>query len=166
MSDPRILAVRSLSTLPAGAAEAISSQLLQPRGARCWAGAAAAGPRVVGGSPRALAAAIPLAPRPADGGAAAQADVLWVLCQLARAARDLRAEFAVELGATRGTVSTGGLDEGARALLAAARSIASRPAVARLAPPVEPGIGREEDRAGLAAAQGRARTRRAVAHAG
>jgi hypothetical protein len=57
---------------------------------------------------------------------AVYADVLWLLCQLARFARDERIEFEIQLGAAGGCVSTGGLDAGAQRILLQAQGKTSQ----------------------------------------
>jgi hypothetical protein len=48
---------------------------------------------------------------------AAYSDVLWLIGQLARIARDEHLEFEVQIGAMKGRVSTGGVDAGAQQIL-------------------------------------------------
>jgi hypothetical protein len=144
LSEPRILAYRSSMPVPAGEAARIAAELARSRGDLRWVRLAKATPALAapvshGGPPQILEGEIRFAPGTEEASAPSQADVLWLLCQLARFARDLRTEFEVELAGLRGRVSTGGLDAGARSLLAAAPAL---PAKRRLDPQADDAAGR------------------------
>lgn len=118
LNDPGVLAVRSSAKVCSADAARLAAELLRPRPERCWVK-----PARVRAAPESPPAFVETGIRLAQGpGPHSQADVLWALCQLARFARELHVEFAVELDGLRGRVSTGGLDAGARALLAATQA--------------------------------------------
>jgi hypothetical protein len=112
MTELKIFSYRSTGTVPEDVAAALAAEVLRPRPDRCWASAS---PRIAAeiGSREPTCCAGSL-----GAAAAAPEDLLWVLCQLARCARDYRVDFEVRLGELRGRVGTFGLDEGAREMLA------------------------------------------------
>ncbi|HXN81136.1 MAG TPA: hypothetical protein VN883_01590 [Myxococcales bacterium] len=125
MTEPEMLLYRSTGPVPEDVAAALAAEVLRPRGDRCWAPATGGSAQVCAspGASRRFAAEVGSGePGCCEGSlaavAAAQEDLLWVLCQLARCARDYRVDFEVRLGDLRGRVGTFGLDEGARAMLA------------------------------------------------
>jgi hypothetical protein len=134
MTELKIFSYRSTGPVPKDVAAALAAEVLRPRPDRCWGSAA---PRIAAeiGSrePGCCAGSLGAA-------AAAHEDLLWVLCQLARCARDHHVDFEVRLGELRGRVGTFGLDEGAREMLArsqpcrAHRGRRSRPGRARTPP--------------------------------
>jgi hypothetical protein len=140
MTEPQILSYRSTGPVPEEVAAALAAEVLRPRGDRCWARATEGSARVCAspGASRRCAAEIGSGePGCCEGSlcaaAAAHEDLLWVLCQLARCARDHRVDFEVRFGELRGRVGTFGLDEGAREMLAR-----SQPGPAPWLPPLFP----------------------------
>lgn len=134
MIERPTLSYRSEQTLPASLSRAIAAEVMRPRGDRCWARAATLPscetnplPAACGGQ---LCPAGEVGAAPGEDAAEgpAQEDVLWVLCQLARFARDLRLDFEVRLGGLRGRVGTFGLDAGALEMLTRSRRSAGRAA--------------------------------------
>lgn len=160
MIEPPPLSFRSETPLPDPLARAIAAEVLRPSANRCWARAAKAptdegGPSMGRGrAPLRIAQGTVAGDDPAAG--PSQEDVLWVLCQLARFARDLRLDFEVRMGELRGRVGTFGLDAGALELLARSHRAAGRAAPhLRLAGGAAPGRAaqvRPRHRAGAGAA--------------
>ncbi len=114
LSDAEVLAYRSKAPVDGRVAARLAHELLRPAEGRSWASA----------PPRGSAPDRSLLPRFLFGevwidrrASAVYGDVLWLLCQLGRFARDEHLEFEIQLGASTGRVSTGGLDAGARQIL-------------------------------------------------
>jgi hypothetical protein len=116
-SDPEILAYRSSSPVPGDVAARIAHDVIGAEAPRPPSRAFAPAPRFLFGEILSD-----------QTGGPAYPDVLRVLCRLGRLARDHRIEFELQLGTVLGRVSIGGLDEGARAILARART----PAIAAM----------------------------------
>lgn len=136
MIESWTLSYRSERPLPAPLARAIAAEVMRPRGDRCWARAATVHPcaaDAAGAGQLCLAGEIGAAPGEEVAMGPSQEDVLWVLCQLARFARDLRLDFELRLGDLRGRVGTFGLDGGALEMLAR-----SRRSQGRVAPHLRP----------------------------
>lgn len=132
MIESSTLSFRSERPLPAPLARGIAAEVMRPRGDRCWARAATVHPCAADAVANACAGQLCLtgeigaAPGEDVAMGPAQEDVLWVLCQLARFARDLRLDFELRLGDLRGRVGTFGLDGGALEMLARSRRCPGR----------------------------------------
>jgi hypothetical protein len=115
LCEPEVLAYRSKAPVDGRVAARLAETILRPAGSRTWVSLPPSRPRTGGGSmlPRFLFGEVWVDPQ----ACAVYADVLWLLCQLARCARDERIEFEIQLGAAKGCVSTGGLDAGAQRIL-------------------------------------------------
>jgi hypothetical protein len=112
LCEPEILAYRSSAPVDGRLAGRLAETVLRPAERRDWASpppgrACASGAAL----PRFLFGEVWLDSR------SVHADVLWLICQLARFARDEHLEFEIQLGAIKGRVSTGGLDAGAQEIL-------------------------------------------------
>lgn len=124
MTEPKILSYRSTGPVPEDVAAALAAEVVRPRRERCWARATEGSAQVCspGASRRCAAGVGSGIPGCCEGSlaaaAAAHEDLLWVLCQLGRCARDHRVDFEVRFGELRGRVGTFGLDAGAREILA------------------------------------------------
>jgi hypothetical protein len=130
MTEPKILSYRSTGPVPEDVAAALAAEVVRPRRERCWARATEGSAQVCappGASRRCAAGVGSGIPGCCEGSlaaaAAAHEDLLWVLCQLARCARDHRVDFEVRFGELRGRVGTFGLDAGAREMLARSQPV-------------------------------------------
>jgi hypothetical protein len=114
MCDPEVLAYRSCAPVDGCAAARFAEALLRPVVDRDW------GPRL----PRKVGAERAEMQRYLFGeiwvdrrDSSLYGEVLWLLAQLGRLARDHHLEFEIRLGEMQGRVSTGGLDAGALQIL-------------------------------------------------
>ncbi len=120
--DRAVLAYRSSAPVDGRRAARLGDAILRPPERRDWAAP----------PPRELSAGGPLRPRFLSGelfldrrASQSYGDVLWLVAQLARFARDEQIEFEVQLGALNGRVSTGGLDRAALQILSQVEGAAS-----------------------------------------
>lgn len=132
--DPEVLAYRSSAPLDGSVAARLAAALSQPTGRRDWVQKRADRGPVRTGAARFLFGEAWLD----RSGPDAYADILWMLAQLGRVARDEHVEFEVQLGKVEGRVSTGGLDQGAQRILHKAQG--------RPPPPRQPGPARSKRR--------------------
>lgn len=120
LCDPEVLAYRSTAPVDGRVAARLAEAILRPAESREWAARPPSRPQALGSLlPRFLFGEVWIGPR-------VYADVLWLLCQLARFARDERIEFEIQIGAAMGRVSTGGLDAGAQRILLQAQGETSQ----------------------------------------
>ena len=120
LCDPEVFAYCSSAPVDGRAAARLAEAIRCPVGKRDWASPPPCQPQARESvPPRYLFGEVWIDRR----ASAAYGDVLWLIGQLARIARDEHLEFEVQLGAMKGRVSTGGVDAGAQQILFQAQGV-------------------------------------------
>lgn len=116
--DPEVVSYRSTAPVDGQVAARLAESILRPPELRDWAPVLSRCRTRASKLPRFLFGEVWIDPQ----ACAAYHDVLWLVCQLARFARDEHIEFEIQLGAMTGRVSTGGLDSGGQQILSCAQA--------------------------------------------